>query len=217
MKRIFIALMVAMTLCSLTMVQAKTTIAKDNISKTAASSAVTVSSDSTFVAEYEDVVDTSATDDVQSKLVNLGDDSDFSFNLGNNPELLIPITAIIVTCFLLPVMIIFIAFFFAYKNRKAKYHLVEQALASGQPLPEGIFKEVQQMDLRTKGIKNICLGIGLFIFLWGITGEFGIGCIGLLVMFTGLGQWLTTRNRQATANKDPFAKNLNDEPRDEQK
>ena len=39
-----------------------------------------------------------------------------------------------------------------------------------------------------KGISNVFCGIGLFIFLWAITEEFGVACIGLLVMFTGFGQ-----------------------------
>ena len=38
------------------------------------------------------------------------------------------------------------------------------------------------------GIKNIFIGIGLFIFLWAITENFGVGCVGLLIMFTGFGQ-----------------------------
>ena len=80
-------------------------------------------------------------------------------------------------------------FFFNYKSRKAKYRLAEQALSSGQQLPEDFFKNAEKTeDIRTKGIKNIFIGIGLFIFLWAITDEFSIGCIGLLVMFTGIGR-----------------------------
>lgn len=102
-------------------------------------------------------------------------------------EAFIAVTAIVFV-FGFPIIVIFIIFFFRYKNRKAKYRLVEQALASGQPLPENFFKEVGTSDIRNKGIQNIFVGIGLFIFLWAITGEFGLGCIGLLIMFTGFGQ-----------------------------
>ena len=100
---------------------------------------------------------------------------------------MIAVTAIVFV-FGLPLLIIFVVFFFRYKNRKAKYRLAEQALASGQQLPENFFKEAAATDIRSKGINNIFVGIGLFIFLWAITGEFGLGCIGLLVMFTGFGQ-----------------------------
>ena len=104
-----------------------------------------------------------------------------------NASAVITITAIVFV-FGFPLIIVFIIFFFRYKNRKAKYRLVEQALASGQPLPENLFKEADSTDIRSKGIKNVFVGIGLFIFLWAITEEFGHGCIGLLVMFTGFGQ-----------------------------
>ena len=112
----------------------------------------------------------------------------FGWDLGQDTkEAVIAITAI-VFIFGFPLIIVFIVFFFRYKNRKAKYRLAEQALANGQQLPENFFKGVETTDIRSKGINNIFVGIGLFIFLWAITGEFGIGCIGLLIMFTGFGQ-----------------------------
>ncbi|MBQ8672488.1 MAG: hypothetical protein IJ511_00295 [Bacteroides sp.] len=101
--------------------------------------------------------------------------------------MLIPIVAIIFT-FGLPAIIIFTIFYFRHKNRKAKYRLAEQALAAGQPLPNGLFKEIEQPNLRERGIKNIFLGIGLSIFLYAIGGEFSLACIGILVLCTGLGQ-----------------------------
>ena len=104
-------------------------------------------------------------------------------------SVLVPIVAIVFV-FGLPVLLIFIIFAFRYKNRKAKYHLAEQALAAGQPLPESFFRELEPTysNTRSKGIRNISVGIGLFIFLWAITESFAIGCIGLLIMFTGIGQ-----------------------------
>ena len=50
--------------------------------------------------------------------------------------------------------------------------------------------------MRSKRINIIFVGIGLFIFLWAITGEFGLGCIGLLVMFTGFGQLVIFYSQQ---------------------
>lgn len=104
-------------------------------------------------------------------------------------EALVAIVAI-VFIFGLPVFILLIIFYFRNKNRKAKYRLAELAIEKGQPLPEGFLKEVEATSQSglNKGIKNIFLGIGLFIFLWSITDEFGLGCIGLLIMFTGFGQ-----------------------------
>lgn len=132
------------------------------------------------------------------------------FNFGDDaPETLVAMTAIIFV-FGLPALILFIIFYFRYKNRKAKYRLAEQALAAGQQLPPEFFKEGESKDLRGRGIKNIFLGIGLFIFLWAITGEFGLGCIGLLIMFTGFGQ-VTIYYTQPGQDGKPFIRMERDE------
>lgn len=105
----------------------------------------------------------------------------------------------IVAVFGLPVFILFVIFFFRYKNRKARYHLAEQALAAGHPLPENFLQEKHPTDQRSQGIRNTFTGIGLFIFLWTITENLGIGTIGLLVMFTGIGQWIIGSKEQPQA------------------
>lgn len=114
--------------------------------------------------------------------------SDFNWpDFGENTAMLIPIIAIICV-FGLPAVIVFLAFYFKYKNRKAKYKLAEQALAAGQPIPADFFKNQTEKSMLNKGINNAFTGLGLFIFFWASTGEFGIGCIGLFILFTGLGQ-----------------------------
>ncbi|MCC8186367.1 MAG: DUF6249 domain-containing protein [Bacteroides sp.] len=105
----------------------------------------------------------------------------------DNAEVLVPVVAITFT-FIFPVAIIFIIYYFRYKNRKEQYRIAEQALAAGQPIPTGLFRTEINDNLRTKGINNVCIGLGMFIFLWAITGEFGVGTIGLLIMFIGFGQ-----------------------------
>ena len=90
--------------------------------------------------------------------------------------------------FITPLAIILLIFYFRNKNRKRRFLLMQQALASGQPLPKEVFKEVTLPDNRVKGIKNIALGLGLVIFLWLLTGEASISCIGLLIMCIGIGQ-----------------------------
>jgi predicted PurR-regulated permease PerM len=186
MKRIIFVLMASMALCSLTLAQNKTIAAKDSVEKNKVTvtqndnSADQENSDATSTAEYTDTPDTSS-----SNTMSFNDD--FPFQTKTNGKGLIPIIAIVMGIGL-PMFIVFIAFYFRYKNKKAQYRLVEQALAAGQPIPESIFKQNLDSDIRVKGIKNIFLGLGLFIFLWALTGEFGLGCIGLLIMFTGLGQ-----------------------------
>ena len=77
------------------------------------------------------------------------------------------------------------------------------ALAAGQPLPAEFIRENKTVDSRSQGIKNTFTGIGLFIFLWAITGEFGIGAIGLLVTFMGIGQWIIGSKQQAQGTDAP--------------
>ena len=186
MKRIIFVLMASMALCSLTLAQNKTIAAKDSVGKTKVTvtqndnSADEENSDATSAAEYTDTPDTSS-----SNTMSFNDD--FPFQTKTNGKGLIPIIAIVMGIGL-PMFIVFIAFYFRYKNKKAQYRLVEQALAAGQPIPESMFKQNLDSDIRVKGIKNTFLGLGLFIFLWALTDEFGLGCIGLLIMFTGLGQ-----------------------------
>ena len=150
--------------------------------------------DTLSVTTYEDPVG-SVTRERIDKVTCRFDDEYF---LGLDKNLwnlaVVPIVAL-VSIFGLPALLIFIIFYFRYKNRKAKYRLAEQALASGQQLPPEFFQGMEKQDLRSRGIKNIFLGLGLFIFLWALTGEFGLGCIGLLVMFTGFGQVVTYFSR----------------------
>jgi hypothetical protein len=89
------------------------------------------------------------------------DDNDLPFgNLSDTISggILISIIAI-VAVFGLPVFILFVIFFFRYKNRKARYRLAEQAIAAGQPLPENFIRENRPADQRSQGIKNTFTGI----------------------------------------------------------
>jgi hypothetical protein len=132
--------------------------------------------------------------------------------------ILIPIIGTICGCLLIA-LVIFLIFYFRYKNRQAKYRLAEKALEAGKPMPEGVFSGVASDQSsakgghlasyntveRDKGIQNAFLGLGLFIFLWAITGSFGIGCIGLLVMFIGIGRWYTAlEHRKDAEMKNAF-------------
>lgn len=193
MKRIILALIATMALCSLVQAKNRTVIENDSLGNkkrvielrdtTIDGKLVT---DTLSVMTYEG---SSADNDKGWRHEKNSSGWNWGLDLGGKTsETIISVTAIVFV-FGLPLLIVFTVFFFNYKNRKAKYRLAEQALASGQPLPEDFFKNAEKSgDIRSKGINNIFIGIGLFIFLWAITGEFGIGCIGLLIMFTGFGQ-----------------------------
>ena len=238
MKRILIALLVMMTIFSLANAQKQTTIVNDstgNVKVTVTKgkgkdAKVNVGNTAVTVIGIDDEdADTTSVDTGKVSSSSRGsDDDDFPFNNFGNAVgggILVAIISII-AIFGMPVFIIFVVFFFRYKNRKARYRLAEQALAAGQPLPEEFIREHKSTDQRTQGIKNTFTGIGLFIFLWAITGEFGIGAIGLLVMFMGLGQWLIgykqhaneeTKNREtAVRSNDIIISERNDEEKNEE-
>ena len=128
------------------------------------------------------------------------DDGDDDYFMGVQKDSMLGITLIsimgIIFVFGLPIAIIFIIFYYRNKNHKAKYQLAEKILASGQPLPPNFFNDLGVKDLRTRGFSNIFLGLGLFILLWPLTGEFAMGCIGLLVLCIGLGQVVTYYTRE---------------------
>ena len=221
MKRIILGLMLAMTFCNLAQGKNRTVTENDsegNKKRVIELRDTTVNgktrTDTLSIMTYESVTaveNTSYPDDRRNESNHHQNNWDWDeFDLvGHASETLITITAI-VFIFGLPLLIIFTIFFFRYKNRKAKYRLAEQALASGQQLPENFFKEATNTDNRTKGISNIFTGIGLFIFLWAITGRFSIGCIGLLIIFTGFGQ-LVNYYTQQSKDGSPFIRIDRDE------
>ena len=216
MKRIIIGLMMAMLLCAWVQGANRTVTENDSLGnkkkvielRDTVVGGKTVT-DTLSVMTYDNSTDEASNDEDYKHHYN----SDFNWgdwDMGKNAVGAIVAVTAIVFVFGFPLIVIFIIFFFRYKNRKAKYRLVEQALASGQPLPEDFLKKADIEDTRTKGIKNAFTGIGLFIFLWALTGEFGLGCIGLLIMFTGLGQ-LVIHYTQQKKDGEPFIDINNDE------
>ncbi|WP_303003582.1 DUF6249 domain-containing protein [Bacteroides congonensis] len=223
MKNFLLALMVVLTTCTLAIAQNNTTVVQDSVGnvKISVKKSSKANANNTAVTVVGvDAMDADSTDiDADSSSVSHGsasfsintDDDDFPFyDFGNAVSgLLIPIIAII-SVFGSPVLILFIVFFFRYKNRKARYRLAEQALATGQPLPADFIRENKPADPCSQGIKNTFTGIGLFIFLWAITGEFGIGTIGLLVAFMGIGQWIIgNKQKQNPEASDAWMRNIN--------
>ena len=223
MKNFLLALMVVLTTCTLAIAQNNTTVVQDSVGnvKISVKKSSKANANNTAVTVVGvDAMDADSTDiDADSSSVSHGsasfsintDDDDFPFyDFGNAVSgLLIPIIAII-SVFGSPVLILFIVFFFRYKNRKARYRLAEQALATGQPLPADFIRENKPADPCSQGIKNTFTGIGLFIFLWAITGEFGIGTIGLLVAFMGIGQWIIgNKQKQNSETSDAWMRNIN--------
>jgi hypothetical protein len=182
--------------------------------------------DSTYVPTYVDTKDDGTTVESTSvDSVTYGSDDDefdidddgiasvFSDLAGHSS--LFAVSASVIACIvllipiiflLLPVIILLLILHYRNKRRRERYRLIEKAIENGQPLPADFEAEYRQQrgvdgDERSKGIKNICLGAGLTIFLWAATGSFAFGCIGLLVGFRGLGQYLTADKKMSAREK----------------
>ena len=74
-------------------------------------------------------------------------------------------------------LILGVLLYFIYKNRKERIRLAEKAMESGQAIPDNLLPEkVPTPDsVWQKGIRQLCLGVGLMVFLGYTAGEIGFG------------------------------------------
>lgn len=117
-------------------------------------------------------------------------------------------------CVILPIVIIALVLYFRHRNRQRKYELAQKIVESGQPLPEDFakmfeeeVKEETNTGLYEKGVKNVAIGIAMSLFLWFLTGEIWLACIGLFVIANGVSQ-LLTYNKYRPLNKQENSNNI---------
>lgn len=106
---------------------------------------------------------------------------------------LIIVLIVLFGIFILPIILIIVILYFIYKGRKAKYDTYKSIAESGQTIPEEELRKMSEpvtdRTMFNKGIRNICLGVGLAVLLGIMLGDFGIG-IGILVACIGVGELL---------------------------
>ena len=106
------------------------------------------------------------------------------------------VLAVLIILFVIsPIVIIGLILWFVYKNRKNRMRLAEMAMQNGQPIPDDLMPRTAETsdDVRQKGIRQVCLGIGLTFFLGWVVGKIGAG-IGILILCIGLGNLLIARS-----------------------
>lgn len=146
-------------------------------------------------------------DEMESAMEEFGAAMDEFSNLfekfGRNVEKFawVPVVCMVLLC-LLPLLLLFLILFFTYKGRKAKYSAYQKMAESGQPIPQEMTRDMTEGDIkmRNDGISNICVGVGLAIFLGLIIGKFGIA-IGALVTCIGIGKliiWYLSREENTS-------------------
>lgn len=169
----------------------KVAVAKDSIN-----SITTVDADS---ASYKTI---SADDEYDNDCNCSTGFFDHGFNFHNDfDDLSVAIFALLCV-FGLPILIIFVVLYFRHKDKKAHLQMVEKALENGREVPQELLKKCEEEPCDySQGIKKIALGFGLTIFFWAITGRFAIACIGILMIFIGLGQVISQYVNRSSKRK----------------
>ena len=89
---------------------------------------------------------------------------------------------IILLCiFGLPLILLFVLFYLIFRRRKSDANVSTRQATDAQDTSK------PDRTLFNKGVKNICLGIGLAIFFGLWMGDFGVG-IGILIICIGIGE-----------------------------
>lgn len=170
--------------------------------------AVTVVSDTTDTAEADTMLDFGDEASGTSSGV-IHEEFPFNFNdlgfsLGNDSIIIAILVLLLI--FGGPLLLLILIIYFIFRTRNAKYELAREALRQGKELPQNVVKPrtTTNETMWEKGIKNICLGVGLFFLLWAWT-NFEISMIGVLILCTGVGQIIISRTTKqpTTENTQP--------------
>jgi ABC-type multidrug transport system fused ATPase/permease subunit len=222
MKKVFLLFFMALLAGSLPMMavqhhhHATAKTATTTVSDSTGQTVVSTSYSPDYTDSVDDANDSISSDDDDANVTVSGINSlPFFKDYGKQGMFLGALT--IIGIFILPplivLLIIFLIIYYNYKSRKAKYQLAQKAIENGKPIPSGVFNKQEgeaiktgklnlyDTSLRDKAIKKMFIGFGLFLFLMFLTGEFGVGCIGLLVMLYGASQFTTWYLHQKDAEK----------------
>lgn len=138
---------------------------------------------------------------VSSRSHDDDDESEFEkvFAFLTSGSVILILVISVLAIFVGPLLIIALIFYYRHKNRKAKYELAAKMIEKGEPLPADLEESVRGLsDMESKGIKNMCIGAAVTVFIWALTDSFGLACIGLIVLANGLSQYIIARRTKET-------------------
>lgn len=106
------------------------------------------------------------------------------------------------------VIIVVVSRYFRHQSRIAKYQMLEKMAEKGQTIPPDVlarddYRDRGCRDNATSGIMLMCVGIGLGLFFWALSGGYGIFhhptnvpdwmvFVGVIPFMIGLGRLLTS-------------------------
>lgn len=183
----------------------------------------TVADSATEVTLYSDTTDEELADD--TAMVSSSAPTTYKYSYEGDEcspwEYVVAIVAI-VCVILVPILCIFgfpilIIWLIARSRRKRERErnaiILEMAKEGRDVTPlinnaqrESIAQPRANDDLYGKGVKNICVGVGVGVLLWVIMGRMGIA-IGFVIVCVGVSQLLTSKRNAASApiNAEPEA------------
>lgn len=217
MKRLFIALAMAVTLG--TSVMAQKSLYRHNpqvvsTANTVGTSEIVAYSDTTGAAPdtvaYAGTHDNDAVPDSDEIFNNVSDPFQliaYLADLGGIGGVIIAIFFVLL-CLLVvlsPFILVGLILYFGLRSRNQKYKLAEKAMEKGQPIPQELLRSAGMSDevLWRKGIQHICIGLGLAVFFYFLAAGRLAG-IGWLVFFCGVGQAVIARTSAARRNKREY-------------
>lgn len=116
------------------------------------------------------------------------------------------------------ILIIFIIWI-RYKQNKEKMRIISESIAAGKPVnldylggkeylqAKQSANQIYRNMVWEKGIKNICTGVALMVFLYIMTETAGIAAIGFIIFCTGVSQVIISRGSRGisdTGNAAPY-------------
>ena len=117
------------------------------------------------------------------------------------------ILILVVIFVLAPLAFLIAILYFIYRNRKQRIQLAQMAMQNGQPIPDQLLNETKaDENTYQTGMRQLCLGVGLMVFLGYTAGDVGFG-IGVLVFFIGLGKVIIAKT---SAKKNDNPSNIED-------
>lgn len=213
MKRYFVALVLTLTLGTIAVNAGPkhrhhpvTTVVADS-----SNTGIEAYSDTSSVADSEDVaydepiyMDHDSDSDWEDVAVDRFLRHLFAGTVGTGGVLLAIVIVIFLFLLLLsPFIIIALIIRYLIKRNNNRVAIAQQAMASGQPIPEAVKPVNKETDsfLWQKGIKNISLGAGLALFFYFLGASPLVG-IGLLVACLGVGQIYIAKKSSQRNNTD---------------
>lgn len=108
----------------------------------------------------------------------------------------------VVSPFLTGFLIVLIVLIFNYRNKRAKYRLMEKAIEAGREIPQSFFEETKPKKTPLQSAFTLIgTGIGLFLMLWFVAGH-DVAFVGAIPLLIGLGKLLAYKMENQTSKSE---------------